>query len=66
MLKPSELTPHTSALLAELFPKYMDQSLYRIVNGGIPESTEILKLPFDHSAYSSCNLTGQWTQFVRL
>jgi aldehyde dehydrogenase (NAD+) len=40
VLKPSEQTPATSALLAELFPKYLDLDLVRVVNGGIPETTK--------------------------
>ncbi len=45
----SELTPTISGLVAELFPKYMDQDLYRIVNGGVPETTALLDLQWDHS-----------------
>lgn len=41
MMKPSELTPAFSALLADLVPKYLDQSLYRVVNGAIPETTKV-------------------------
>ena len=41
MIKPSELTPTVSALLAELLPKYVDPELYHIVNGGIPETTKV-------------------------
>jgi len=31
----------TSALLAELIPKYMDKDVFQIVNGGIPETTRV-------------------------
>jgi aldehyde dehydrogenase (NAD+) len=40
VLKPSELTPAFSALMAELVPKYLDPDLYAVVNGGIPETTK--------------------------
>ena len=50
LLKPSEVGPAVSALLADLFPKYLDPSAYRVINGGIPEITHILKLKWDHSA----------------
>jgi aldehyde dehydrogenase (NAD+) len=40
-VKPSEQAPATSALFADLFPKYLDPDLYSIVNGGIPETTEV-------------------------
>ena len=41
MLKPSELTPAFSALMAELVPKYLDPDLYTVVNGGIAETTKV-------------------------
>lgn len=49
MVKPSESTPHVSSLLAELVSKYLDPELVAVVNGGIPETTRILELPWDHS-----------------
>jgi acyl-CoA reductase-like NAD-dependent aldehyde dehydrogenase len=41
VIKPSELVPATSTLLAELVPRYLDQQLYRLVNGAIPETTKV-------------------------
>ncbi|KZT65563.1 aldehyde dehydrogenase [Daedalea quercina L-15889] len=55
MLKPSELSPATAALLAELMPRYVDPDLVRIVNGGVPETKKILELPFDHILYTGNN-----------
>jgi len=52
VLKPSELTPAFSALLADLVPKYLDPELYAVVNGGIPETTKILELQWDHILYT--------------
>jgi len=52
LMKPSELSPAMAALLTELFPRYLDPEVYRIVNGGIPETTKILELPFDHILYT--------------
>ncbi|TDL22725.1 NAD-aldehyde dehydrogenase [Rickenella mellea] len=49
VLKPSELSVHTSALFAELFPKYLDNDLFRVVNGAIPETSKLLELQWDHS-----------------
>ena len=48
-VKTSELLPSTSSLLAELFPRYLDQDLYRVVTGEIPVSTRLLALRWDHS-----------------
>ncbi|KAJ7842335.1 aldehyde dehydrogenase [Mycena olivaceomarginata] len=46
VLKPSEISPHSSALLAELFPKYLNLDAYRVVLGAIPETTKLLELQF--------------------
>ncbi|KAI0727112.1 aldehyde dehydrogenase [Fomitopsis betulina] len=52
MIKPSELSAATAALITELIPKYLDQGAYRVVNGAIPETTKILELRFDHILYT--------------
>ena len=54
LLKPSEIGPGVSSVLADLFPKYLDPSAYRIINGGVPETTYLLKLKWDHSAHDLC------------
>ncbi|KAI8369621.1 Aldehyde/histidinol dehydrogenase [Radiomyces spectabilis] len=59
VLKLSEISVHTSALITELFPKYMDSSLYRIVNGGVTETTELLKQHFDHIFYTGNSAVGK-------
>jgi len=41
LLKPAESTPATSALMAELVHKYLDNDLVRLVNGAIPETTKV-------------------------
>ena len=41
LLKPSESTPATSALMTELVAKYLDNDLVRVVNGAVPETTKV-------------------------
>ena len=41
VLKPSEQTPAFSKLIAELLPKYLDPELYHVINGGVPETTQV-------------------------
>ena len=41
VLKPSEQTPLTAALFAELIPEYLDNDLFQVVNGAIPETTRV-------------------------
>ncbi|KAG9038253.1 hypothetical protein FRB95_002214 [Tulasnella sp. JGI-2019a] len=52
VIKMSDLTPATSGLLAELWPQYMDTEFTRIVNGGIPETTALLDLQWDHIVFT--------------
>lgn len=51
-LKPSELSPNTSKLLAELVPQYLDSEAVRVVEGGPKETGELLKCPFNHIFYT--------------
>ncbi|KAI5984172.1 hypothetical protein EDD15DRAFT_2201518 [Pisolithus albus] len=44
-LKPSEALPHCSELLVELVHKHHDTSAYRVINGAIPNTAQILELP---------------------
>ncbi|KAI9365781.1 Aldehyde/histidinol dehydrogenase [Pilaira anomala] len=52
VLKLSEVSAHTSALITELLPKYMDASVCRVVNGGVIETQHLLKQKFDHIFYT--------------
>jgi len=52
VLKPSELSPATSELLARIVPEYMDNDCVRVVEGAVPETTALLELPFDHILYT--------------
>jgi len=59
MIKPSESSPATSALFAELIPKYMDTDLVRVVNGAIPQNVKILSLQWDHILYTGSGRVGK-------
>jgi len=59
VIKPSEVTAHVAAVLAELFPKYMDPSAYAVVNGAVPETTALLDLPWDHIFYTGNGRVGR-------
>ncbi|KLO15667.1 aldehyde dehydrogenase, partial [Schizopora paradoxa] len=52
VVKPSEITPATSALLADLIPQYLDNTVYAVINGAIPETTKLLELRWDHILYT--------------
>lgn len=56
MLKPSELAPAVSALLAKYIPLYVDSSAVKVVEGGIPETTELLEQKWDKIFYTGMYL----------
>ena len=59
VLKPSEVTPHVSALLAELVAKYLDQDAIVLVEGAVDETTALLEQRFDHIFYTGNGAVGR-------
>ncbi|NIF22325.1 coniferyl aldehyde dehydrogenase [Candidatus Pantoea multigeneris] len=59
MLKPSELTPHTSQLLAELVPRYFDASELTVVLGDAAVGQAFSALPFDHLVFTGSTAVGK-------
>jgi aldehyde dehydrogenase (NAD+) len=59
VLKPSELSPATSALLARLVPQYLDPDAVAIVEGGVPETTALLDQHFDHIFFTGSTRVGK-------
>ncbi|RFA20628.1 aldehyde dehydrogenase family protein [Subtercola boreus] len=57
--KPSELAPATSAVFARLFPRYLDNRAITVVEGGVPETTELLAQRFDHIFYTGNGRVGR-------
>ena len=58
-LKPSELSPATSHLLAELIEQYMDNDAIAVVDGGPKETGELLGLAFNHIFYTGGGRVGR-------
>lgn len=59
VVKPSELAPATSAVLAELLPAYLGTEAVAVVEGGVPETTELLEQRFDHIFYTGNGTVGR-------
>ncbi|GLX49598.1 aldehyde dehydrogenase [Streptomyces hygroscopicus subsp. hygroscopicus] len=57
--KPSELSPATSALMARLLPRYLDDDAVAVVEGGVPETTALLAESFDHVFYTGNGAVGR-------
>ena len=59
LLKPSELTPHVSALLARLLPAYLDRRAARVVEGAIAETTALLNQRWDLVFFTGSETVGK-------
>ncbi len=59
VIKPSEVSANTSAILAGLFPHYMDQNGVKVVEGGIPETTDLLAQKWDYIFYTGNGTVGR-------
>jgi len=52
MIKPSELTPHTSALMAEITEQVFASDEVTVVQGGVDVASRFSALPFDHIIFT--------------
>ncbi|XP_007904394.1 aldehyde dehydrogenase, dimeric NADP-preferring [Callorhinchus milii] len=59
VIKPSEVSENMAQLLQKLLPQYLDKELYPVVNGAVPETTELLKLQFDHILFTGSSSVGK-------
>ncbi|XP_014779289.1 aldehyde dehydrogenase family 3 member A2 [Octopus bimaculoides] len=59
LLKPSEISECTSNLLSKLIPNYLDDRCIKVMMGGIPETTELLKECFDYIFYTGSTSVGK-------
>jgi aldehyde dehydrogenase (NAD+) len=59
VVKPSEVAAHTSALLAEWLPKYLDRDAVKVMEGGVPETTALLREKWDHIFYTGNGTVGR-------
>jgi aldehyde dehydrogenase (NAD+) len=58
-LKPSELAPATSALLARLVPQYVDSAAVRVVEGDGAATQNLLAQGFDHALFTGGTEIGK-------
>lgn len=59
VLKPSEVAPATSAVLAHWLPRILDPRAVAVVEGGVPETTTLLDQRFDHIFYTGNGTVGR-------
>ncbi|MCC5879880.1 MAG: aldehyde dehydrogenase family protein [Idiomarina sp.] len=59
LLKPSEVSPAISHLLATALPEYVDASALQVVEGDAEVATQLLKHAFDHIFYTGGGDVGK-------
>ncbi|SDH18220.1 aldehyde dehydrogenase family protein [Klenkia brasiliensis] len=59
VLKPSEITAHVSAVLADLVPRYLDPEAVVVVEGGAEVTQELLAQGFDHCFFTGSPAVGK-------
>ena len=59
VIKPSELAPATSALLARLLPQYVDAEALRVIEGDAATTQELLAAGFDHVLFTGGTEVGK-------
>jgi aldehyde dehydrogenase (NAD+) len=59
VLKPSELSAHTSAVISEMIRSNFDPSILTVVEGGVDETTQLLAEPFDKIFFTGSVAVGK-------
>jgi coniferyl-aldehyde dehydrogenase len=59
LMKPSEITPATSALTQELISQYFDPAEVAVVTGGPDVADAFSRLPFDHLMFTGSTAVGR-------
>ncbi|GAB4855726.1 Aldehyde dehydrogenase 3 member I1, chloroplastic [Ancistrocladus abbreviatus] len=59
VLKPSEIAPATSSLLANLLAEYVDNTTIRVVEGDVPETSALLEQKWDKIFYTGSGRVGR-------
>ncbi|HMQ61056.1 MAG TPA: aldehyde dehydrogenase family protein [Flavilitoribacter sp.] len=59
MVKPSEMTPNTSAFIRSFLSKLFDEKEVAVVEGDAETATALLELPFDHIHFTGSPAVGK-------
>jgi len=59
ILKPSEMTPNASKLMATIVSELFDENEVALVQGEVETSEELLKLPFNHIFFTGSPAVGK-------
>lgn len=59
ILKPSEIAQNTSSMMAKIINQHFDANYLQVIEGGIPETTELINLPFDKIFFTGSTVVGK-------
>lgn len=59
IMRPSEKTPHTNAVVARLIADVFDEDHVAFVEGGVDVAEALLELPFDHIFFTGSSRVGR-------
>lgn len=59
IVKPSESTPHTSALMKKIIAEVFDENEVAVIEGAVETSTALLELPFHHIFFTGAPSIGK-------
>lgn len=59
VLKPSEIAPNTSSILASLIERYFSADVLAVVEGAVGTTTELLNQPFDKIFFTGSSRVGK-------
>ncbi|KAI9851238.1 MAG: hypothetical protein M1838_004157 [Thelocarpon superellum] len=59
ILKPSEGSPNTAAVMQRIIENYLDPSAYGVVQGAVPETTALLNQKWDKIFYTGGGVVGK-------
>jgi coniferyl-aldehyde dehydrogenase len=62
LIKMSEVTPRTAAVMEHLVPKYFSPEELQVVTGGVEVATAFADLPFDHLFFTGSPTVGALVQ----
>jgi aldehyde dehydrogenase (NAD+) len=59
VIKPSELTPHTSAVIKQILGKWFKEEFVAVVEGGVEVNQDLLARDFDYIFFTGSTRVGQ-------
>ncbi len=59
IIKPSELTPNTAQLLSKMVKDIFEENIVTVIQGGVEETSQLLRLPFDHIFFTGSPAVGK-------